>query len=149
MLTSTSGWILVPMTLQILLTLVVLVRLGRAKVAAFRAKEVNKERFGIDDDAWPDSVRLIDNNLRNQFETPVLFYVLCLTLYALNAGGWIAVVVATVYFFLRCLHAHEHTGRNYVIRRRQLFIYALTALLVLLVLTLVALGRTLMVFHGL
>ncbi len=38
----------------------------------------------LDNDAWPDEVRKVSNNIRKQFQVPVLFYVLVLALYVLG-----------------------------------------------------------------
>ena len=76
-----------PVLVQVLMTLLIYVRLIKVKVREMRAGKVDMERRGLHEDAWPDSVLLINNNIRNQFELPVLFYVVCLTLWALDAIG--------------------------------------------------------------
>jgi hypothetical protein len=68
--------ILVPVMVQIVLTMVVYVLLNVAKARALRRGEVDLARRGQHDDAWPDSVNKINNNILNQFEVPVLLYVL-------------------------------------------------------------------------
>ena len=76
-----------PVLVQVLMTLLIYVRLIKVKIREMRAGKVDMERRGLHEDAWPDSVLLINNNIRNQFELPVLFYVVCLTLWALEAMG--------------------------------------------------------------
>ncbi len=149
MLQSVGAWILLPMVAQMLLTVGVLVRLGIAKKSAFLAGLVDRDRFGLHEDAWPDSVIQISNNLRNQFELPVLFYALCITLFVLNAGGWLAIALATIFVATRCFHAAIHLGGNVVPKRRQMFIYGLLSIAGLLILCLIAIFRHGAAFHGL
>lgn len=77
--------IFAPVLAQVLLTLLVYVVLIRGKVLAMKAGQVDMARRALHDDAWPDSVMKINNNIRNQFEVPVLFYVLAFALWALHA----------------------------------------------------------------
>ena len=74
----TRDWIFVPVIVQVLLTLLIYVRLIKVKIREMKAGNVNMARRGLHEDAWPDSVLQINNNIRNQFELPVLFYVLAL-----------------------------------------------------------------------
>lgn len=130
------NWIYLPLLLQICLTLVIYTKLVLAKIKAVRANEVDQTRRALHDDAWPEYVQKINNNIRNQFEVPVLFYVLVLALAELSAVGIIAITAAWVFALSRLLHAWVHTGSNVVLLRRNIFllgvlsIFALTALLI-------------------
>src|SRR5688500_17669967 len=90
-----------PVLVMVLLTLLIYVRLIKVKVRAIRAGQVNRERQPLHEDAWPDSVLQINNNIRNQFELPVLFYVLCFVLYAMEGVGVLALVAAWVFVLSR------------------------------------------------
>ncbi|GGA77817.1 membrane protein [Brucella endophytica] len=61
-------------------------------------------------------------NLANQFELPVLFYVVCLSLYVLNGATLIAVLLAWAFVISRILHAGVHVTSNDLRLRRPLFI---------------------------
>ena len=129
------NWLYLPVLLQILLTLALYSALILAKIKALRTGEVDQARRALHDDAWPEYVQKINNNIRNQFEVPVLFYVLVIALVELSAVGIIAVVAAWVFALSRLFHAWVHTGSNVVLMRRNIFvvgvlaIFALTALL--------------------
>jgi len=131
--------ILLPLIVQVLLTVVVYLRLNFAKRAAVRRGEVDEARRALDEDAWPDSVRKINNNIRNQFEVPVLFYALVLTLVALNAAGTAAIVCAWLFVLSRIVHAYVHTGSNYVPLRRKVFMVGCAMIVALAVIALYAL----------
>lgn len=138
---NAQAWILFPMALQMVLTIWVLIRLGVAKSRAYKRNEVDRSRFGLHDDAWPDVVIQANNSLKNQFELPVLFYALSLSLFVLNAGSWLAVSIAALFVGTRCIHAYVHLGSNYVPTRRRAFIAGVLAIVGLTLLNLVAVIR--------
>lgn len=135
-----SSLIFVPVVGQVLLTLGVYASLARAKAKALRAGEVDEARRGLHDDAWPESVLKINNNIRNQFELPVLFYVLVIVLWLLGAAGAFAQLVAWLFFLSRLVHAYIHLGSNYVPYRRKAFMFGAVMLMILSVLVLWAIA---------
>ena len=110
-----------PILVQVLLTLATYVLLIKAKIRAMKAGEVDMARRALFDDAWPESVMKINNNIRNQFEVPVLFYVLAFALWALHAVHWVALAAAWLFAISRIVHAWIHIGTNYVPNRRRAF----------------------------
>ena len=110
-----------PVLAQVLLTLVVYVALIKRKIAAMREKRVDMERRALHDDAWPDDVMQINNNIRNQFELPVLFYALAFSLWALHAVHEAALAAASLFVLSRIVHTWIHIGSNYVPARRRAF----------------------------
>ncbi len=110
-----------PILVQVLLTLATYVLLIKAKIRAMKAGEVDMARRALHDDAWPESVMKINNNIRNQFEVPVLFYVLAFALWALDAVHWVALAAAWLFAVSRIVHAWIHIGTNYVPNRRRAF----------------------------
>ncbi|MFA6444542.1 MAG: MAPEG family protein, partial [Sterolibacterium sp.] len=84
---------------------------------------VDTARRALHDDAWPESVMKINNNIRNQFELPILFYVLTIVLWQLKETGALAQSLAWLFVASRCVHAYIHTGSNYVPARRKVFMF--------------------------
>lgn len=126
--------IFLPVLAQMLLTLVLYVVLQRVKTRAARAGEVDEARRALHDDAWPDYVLRVNNNIRNQFELPVLFYLLCVVLWALQVAGTLAQVLAWGFVLSRIAHAWVHTGANVVPLRRRIFTVGVILLVVMWVL---------------
>jgi len=124
---------------QVVLTMAVYVLLNVAKARALRRGEVDLARRGLHDDAWPDSVNKINNNISNQFEVPVLFYVLSFMLLALNAVTWLALVAAWLFALSRIVHAYVHIGPNHVPTRRRIFVFGCVMLMALAFMATVAL----------
>jgi len=128
------AWIFVPVLIQLTLTIVLYFLLARRKRKAAEAGEVNEARRGIYDDAWPESVILVNNCIRNQFELPVLFYVVILSLWSLNAINWLVLALAGLFALSRLVHAYIHTGSNIVPVRRRIFIFGVLLVAALCVL---------------
>jgi hypothetical protein len=76
----------------------------------------------------------VSNNIANQFEVPVLFYVLCLVLYSINAAGVVAIVLAWMFALSRFAHAYVHIGSNYVPMRLRLFLVGCLVVITMLIL---------------
>ena len=83
----------------------------------------------------------MNNNIRNQFELPVLFYVLSTVLWLLDAVHGVAVAAATVFVLSRIVHAGVHLSINALPPRRHLFTVGWVAVLVMAVLVLWELMR--------
>jgi hypothetical protein len=127
--------ILLPVVVQVLLTMTIYVRLNAAKVRASRNGEVKADRRGLHDDEWPDEVIFINNNIRNQFETPVLFYVLVFSLIELNAVSLSAVIIAWLFAASRIVHAYMHIDAQHLPTRRRTFVFGCLMLVVLAAMT--------------
>jgi len=128
-----NNYIFAPVIAQVALTLWLYIYLAIAKSRAVKLGEVNEERRALHDDAWPNSVLQINNCIRNQFEAPVLFYVLMGTLWAIGAINIYVHLMAWMFVISRIGHAVVHTGSNYVPIRRKLFMSGCCILLAITV----------------
>lgn len=133
------GSILLPLLVQVLLTLLLYAALAFAKARAVKAGQVDSDRRALHDDAWPESVMKINNNIRNQFQLPVLFYVLVVLLWQLGESGVLVQTLAWLFVGSRIAHAWVHTHSNYVPVRRRVFAFGWLVLVVMLAITLRAL----------
>ena len=124
-----SALLLWPLTVQVLLTVALFIRLGIVKGRAQRAGLVDLEVTALDNDAWPEDVRKVANNIRNQFQVPVLFYVVTFALIELGSVGLPAVVLAWLFVVSRIAHAYVHIGSNVVPIRRRIFSFGTVCVL--------------------
>jgi len=113
--------IFIPIIVQIALTFWLYIYLAIVKSRAVNQGQVNEGRRGLHDDAWPDYVLQINNCIRNQFEVPVLFYVLIIILWSVGGINIYIHVLAWLFVISRILHAVIHTGSNFVPLRRKAF----------------------------
>ena len=119
-----------PMIVQAFLTIAVYFMLFFRRKSAVSAGEASLGDFrkpGTE----PDRSSAVVKNLANQFELPVLFYAVCLSLYVTNGANWLAVIIAWVFAVSRIIHAAVHLGGNDLRLRAPAFAAGLVAVLLL------------------
>jgi len=116
-----NNYLFLPLVVQVALTLGLYIYLGLVKSRATQQGMVDESRRALHDDAWPDSVMQVNNCIRNQFEVPVLFYVLTFVLWSINSVNIFIHAAAWLFVFSRIVHALIHTRSNYVPLRRKIF----------------------------
>jgi hypothetical protein len=129
-----SSHIFWPVLAQVLLTMMMFIVLGARKARAVKAGKVDRQKAALDNRLWPGDVIKVSNNIANQFEVPILFYILCFVLYTINVAGTAAVVLAWLFVVTRYAHAWVHVGSNYVPVRMRLFMVGCVVVLAMLVL---------------
>jgi len=126
-----------PMAAMVMLTVVVLVRLFRSRVAAVRSGQVDSAYFRLyQGGEEPESTRKLGRHFTNLFEAPTLFYVACLAGMALGVAPPAFLVLAWGYVAARGVHAFVHLGANRL-RKRILAYFASWVFLVAMWVTLV------------
>ncbi|MFT7186610.1 MAG: hypothetical protein ACI84K_002013 [Pseudohongiellaceae bacterium] len=125
--------IFLPVLAHILLVFMLYIYLGRVKTRAVKEGNVDRQKASLNPKAWPEYVVKVSNNLANQFESPILFYMLSVIYYLTNHVNSILVLIMGIYVLTRYLHAYIHVSSNYVPYRYKFF---LIGVLILLVLTL-------------
>jgi hypothetical protein len=107
--------------------------LGVVKSSAVKAGRVDRKDAALNANAWPKPVMKVINNLNNQFESPVIFYIISIIFYLTNNVSSILLSIMSLYVLTRYMHAYVHVTSNYVPYRFKLF---LVGMLILLGLTL-------------
>lgn len=123
--------ILLPMLIQISLTLFIFILLGIRKTSALKAGGVERDKTALDNSAWPVEVVKVSNNIANQFQTPVLFYILCTMFYLTDNVSMAVYVLAWIYSTTRLLHAFVHVSSNFVPARFGLFMIGVVCLIIM------------------
>jgi hypothetical protein len=106
-----------PVLAQALLTLLLHFRLGAMRVAAVRSRQVRLGDVGLSGEAYPENARKVANNVRNQAETPLIFFVLCGVAVYVGAAGALMTVLAWAYVATRLVHTAIHLTHNRVEQR--------------------------------
>jgi hypothetical protein len=135
-----NNQLLWPMVIQILLTLLVFIPLGKRKKAAVNTGKADLSRTALDNRAWPDDVVQVSNNIQNQFQLPVLFYALCLGFMVNNSVSLLVIGLAWVFSVTRIAHAYVHITSNYIPHRMGLFLIGFISLLAMTVILIVQLA---------
>jgi hypothetical protein len=113
--------ILAPVFVQVVLTLVVLFTLAGRRFGAFKRKEVTGS-ISLREPNWPERARQVEYNYQNQFELPVLFYVLAILSIITRHADVFFVLMAWLFVTLRVLHALVHVTINDLRARAGLFV---------------------------
>ena len=120
--------LLFPVLAQVFLTFALMIAMAVRRVGGARARRYEIRDIALDNRNYPDDIRKYGNSYGNQFEQPVLFYLLCVLLLVLHLpDDWPAplfVALAWLYVVLRFVHAFIHITSNHVIRRFYAFLAA-------------------------
>jgi hypothetical protein len=128
-----------PVLVQIAIPLAVLILNGRRKAADVAAGKHRPDESATNNTAWSLPVVLTSNNLANQAQLPVLFYVLCLIMAQVNAVSALTLSIAWLFVISRILHAYVHVSTNYVPLRMRAFLFGALMLILLFILCIIAL----------
>lgn len=115
--------IIMAMFVQVTLSLVVMVVMGKRRFAAAKNKQIQLSDFAaMRLDNAGDHVRVADRNFSNQFEIPVLFYAGCLLALQLNIASTPIAVLACLFVATRIIHSIIHLGSNHLRTRFRVFL---------------------------
>ena len=113
--------ILLPLFVEVILTLVLLFWMAALRTGDFSSGAVQPDRVALREPNWPQRTTQVANAFANQFELPVLFYVLTILEYVTHLAGIVFVALAWVFVIFRILHAYVHVTSNVVRLRGSLF----------------------------
>jgi hypothetical protein len=120
-----------PVLAQILWTFVVFILLGVRRYGALSSRRTRARDVALSGDAWPDDEKKVANNLRNQFETPVLFYALCGVATFVGVIPFGMTILAWIYVASRVVHTMIHATSNNLSQRALVYSIGLAALVVM------------------
>ncbi|MGK6314017.1 MAPEG family protein [Neorhizobium sp. DT-125] len=104
--------------------------LSKKRAEAVRAGSAEAAHFRESRQEPPESL-LVHNNLKNQFELPVLFYAGSLALYASTADNWGTVALAWIFVLSRYAHSYVHLTSNRLRYRRPIWLVGFFSLMVM------------------
>jgi hypothetical protein len=114
--------IFAPMAALIALTFVVLTLIPIKRFRAGFAGETTGEDYRFGESARvPGHVSIPNRNYMNLLELPMLFYVLCLSLYVTHSVTALEVDLAWAYVALRAAHSAVHLTLNHIYARLTIF----------------------------
>ena len=112
---------LAPVFVQVALTFVLLFWGGTMRIRSIRTGQTASRDIALGESNWPPPVLQVMNAYQNQFELPVLFYVLVALALISGRATATLIVLSWVFVALRLFHALIHTTTNNVPRR--FFVY--------------------------
>ena len=112
--------VLLPLFVEVILTFVLMLRMGALRRADYGSGAVKADDIALREPRWPVRTTQAANAFANQFELPVLFYVLTILAWVTRHAGIVFVVLAWIFVICRILQAYIHVTSN-VVRYRGLF----------------------------
>ena len=121
---------LLPLFVEVLLTFGLVIWLAVLRSRDLGSRTVQMRDIALREPAWSPRTLQIGYCFSNQFELPVLFYVLTILSIYTHHADLIFVVLAWVFVVFRLLHAYVHTTTNHVRHRGMLWGVAALALFI-------------------
>jgi hypothetical protein len=113
--------VLGPVFVQVGLTLFIIFWLGLERRHHLKAGKVDLSAIALSTSGWPPRLRQISNCFSNQFELPVLFYVVVILVVETHKANLSFVILEWLFVATRIWHAAIHMTSNDVAKRGRAF----------------------------
>lgn len=114
------------------LTLLLMGRLGVLRYLAVKSGSIDPKFFvlyrGYDE---PEKLAVHSRHVVNLFETPLLFYLICIVAFVTEQSSTVLVALAWLYVGLRFVHSYIHLTSNVVLQRFRVFILSMLTLMII------------------
>jgi hypothetical protein len=127
----TIQMILLPVFVQVALTIALLLWMASARRASLVRGEAKIRDTALGQPAWPAKTTQIGNCYNSQFQLPLLFYVAVIIAVLTKSADLIFVVLSWLFVLARFGHAYIHTTSNHVPTRFNAFAVGLLVLLIM------------------
>ena len=127
----TIRMVLLPVFVQVALTFALLFWMASVRTGAVRRGGTRMRDIALGQPNWSTRTLQIGNALTNQFQFPVLFYVLVILAIATKTADLLFVVMSWIFVLARLAHAYVHTTSNHVPTRFNVFAVGLLVLLLM------------------
>jgi len=107
-------FVLLPLFIEVLLTFGVMFGMMHFRTSSIRRGETRLEHIALREPNWPVRATQFAYAFANQFELPVLFYVLTILAIITHHADLLYVVLAWVFVVLRVFQAVVHVTNNNV-----------------------------------
>jgi hypothetical protein len=111
--------VLLPVFVLIALTFALNTWMGYLRTSSVRRGEVKIRDIALGERNWTKQTQQVNNAFHNQFELPVLFYVLVVLALFTRQADLLFVAMSWIFVAMRLLHAYIMVTTNHVPRRAQ------------------------------
>ena len=129
--------ILLPLFVEVTLTLLLLLWLAVLRRNDFTSGAVSPSKIALREPNWPVRTQQVAYSFSNQFELPVLFYVLTILEIITRHADFVFVVLAWIFVVMRLGQAYVHTTSNVVLHRGTLYVVGALVLIAMWVIFMV------------
>ena len=123
--------VLLPLFVLIGLTFALLIWMAGARRNALVARETRVKDIVLGQPNWPVRATQVGNCYRNQFELPVLFYILIALALPLRHADYVIVLLSWVFVLTRFVHAGIFVSSNDLNRRSLAWFAGVVVLLIM------------------
>jgi hypothetical protein len=113
--------VLLPLFLEVILTFLLLFWLAPLRTLDFSSGVARPENVALREPNWSQRSLQVGYSYSNQFELPVLFYVLTILAWVTRHADLIFVVLAWIFVIFRYLQAYVHVTSNQIRLRGAFF----------------------------
>jgi hypothetical protein len=113
--------VLLPLFLEVILTFLLLFWLAPLRTRDFSSGVARPENVALREPNWSQRSLQVGYSYSNQFELPVLFYVLTILAWVTRHADLIFVVLAWIFVIFRYLQAYVHVTSNQIRLRGAFF----------------------------
>ena len=111
--------VLLPLFVEVVLTFGLMLGMGALRNNDYRSGAVKPQEIALREPKWPARTTAVANSFSNQFELPVLFYVLTILEWVTRHAGVLFVWLAWVFVIFRVLQAYVHVTNNQLLASRR------------------------------
>lgn len=119
-----------PMIIVALATLLLYFPMSSARVASVKSGKTKASVYRHNVGEPEESLRF-SNAIRNQYETPILFYAVCIATYVTNNATMVMIGLAFAYAVFKLAHIFIHVTTNRLRHRRPVFALSMVVLIVM------------------
>jgi hypothetical protein len=123
--------ILAPVFVLVALTFALMFWTGVVRYGSVARRQTRISDIALGQGNWPPHITQVGNSFNNQFQLPMLFYVLVILAYVLRKADLLFVIMSWVFVVLRILHAWIHTTSNNMTQRFAVYTAGAFVLLVM------------------
>jgi len=127
----TIQMVLLPVFVQVALTFALLFWMAYTRRSSLSRGEIKVRDIALGQSAWPAKATQASNCFDNQFQIPLLFFVLVILAWITKQADLIFVLMAWIFVISRLAHAYIHTTSNHVPTRFNLFALGVAVLLIM------------------
>ena len=120
-----------PVFAQAMLTFVVAFIMGVKRIRSLKRGELKIRDIALKQPNWTENVTKVSNNYHNQFEIPVLFFVVTIFSFIAQKSTGVFIGLAWAFVLSRIVHSYIHIGTNHVPTRANAFFVGVIILFVM------------------
>lgn len=119
---SQSKLLLIPMSIHFFSLAVLFVYTLIKRKSGVKDKIIPAKYFTNyqDKSVIPGKFLILERHIDNQFQLPIIFYIICTLFISLNSATSLTLLLASLFIVSRGLHSWEHLGRNHILVRAKM-----------------------------